>query len=87
MKFGENLTVPKNTPRSAGLRDGFIFVVLQSGADLRFPASVNPRLAAATPAQLDNIELSPFGLHSPDLDEDLSIRGIAQGDYGQERKS
>lgn len=72
-----------DTPRSAGFRDGFIFVVLQSGAELRFPASANPRLAAGTPAQLNNIELSPFGLHWPDLDEDLSIRGIAQGDYGQ----
>jgi uncharacterized protein DUF2442 len=74
-----------DTPRSAGFRDGFIFVVLQSGAELRFPASENPRLAHATTVQLNNIELSPFGLHWPDLDEDLSIRGIAQGDYGQER--
>jgi hypothetical protein len=56
-------------------------------AELRFSASENPRLAHATPAQLSNIELSPFGLHWPDLDEDLPIRGIAQGDYGQERKS
>jgi Protein of unknown function (DUF2442) len=72
-----------DTPRSAGFRDGFIFVVLHSGAELRFPAAENPRLAHATSAQLQNIELSPFGLHWPDLDEDLSIRGIAQGDYGQ----
>jgi len=75
-----------DTPSSAGFRDGSIFVVLQSGAELRFPASANPRLAAGTPAQLNNIELSPFGLHWPDLDEDLSIRGIAQGDFGQGRK-
>jgi uncharacterized protein DUF2442 len=76
-----------DAPRSAGFRDGFIFVVLQSGAELRFRPSANPRLAGATPAQLNNIELSPFGLHWPDLDEDLSIRGIAQGDYGQRPKS
>lgn len=73
-------------PHSSGFRDGFIFVVLQSGAELRFPASANPRLAAGTPAQLNNIELSPFGLHWPDLNEDLSIRGIARGDYGQGQK-
>jgi hypothetical protein len=72
-----------DTPRSAGFRDGLIFVVLQSGAELSFPAADNPRLANATEAQLQNIELSPFGLHWPDLDEDLSIRGIAHGDYGQ----
>jgi hypothetical protein len=76
-----------DTPCSAGFRDGLIIVVLQSGAELSFPIAANPRLAAATPAQLNHIELSPFGLHWPDLDEDLSIRGIAQGDYGQPRKS
>jgi Protein of unknown function (DUF2442) len=72
-----------DTPRSAGFRDGFIFLILQSSAELRFPAAENPRLARAISAQLQNIELSPFGLHWPDLEEDLSIRGIAQGDYGR----
>jgi hypothetical protein len=76
-----------DTPRSAGFRDGLIFVVLQSGAELRFPASENPRLAHATPAQLNNIELSPFGLHWPDLDEDLSVQGILEGDYGQHQET
>lgn len=75
-----------NAPRSAGFRDGFIVVVLQSGAELRFRAADNPRLARATPAQLNKIELSAFGLHWPDLNEDLSIRGIARGDHGQPRK-
>ena len=72
-----------DTPRSAGFRDGLIFVVLESETKLQFRAADNPRLASATPAQLNNIELSPCGLHWPDLDEDLSIRGIAQGDFGQ----
>ena len=75
-----------DTPRSAGFRDGQIFVVLESGTKLQFRAADNPRLAHATPAQLNNIELSPFGLHWPDLDEDLSIRGIAQGNFGQRQK-
>jgi Protein of unknown function (DUF2442) len=74
-----------DTPRSAGFRDGWIFVVLESGTKFQFRAADNPRLAAATAAQLSNIELSPFGLHWPDLDEDLSIRGIARGDFGQRR--
>jgi hypothetical protein len=80
------MSSPIDTPRSAGFRDGTIFVVLQSGAELRFPVSANPRLAAAAPAHLNNIELSRFGLHWPDLDEDLSIRGIAQCDYGQRQQ-
>jgi len=75
-----------DTPRSAGFRDGQIFVVLESGTRLEFRPADNPRLARATPEQLGNIKLSPFGLHWPDLDEDLSIRGIAQGDFGQGRR-
>ena len=69
--------------QEALFRDGFIVVTLKSGAEIRFPVAENPRLAHGTAEQLNNIELSPFGLHWPDLDEDLSFRGIANGDYGQ----
>ena len=74
-----------DTARSAVFRDGQIVISLVSGAKIQFPVAENPRLARGTPEQLNNIELSPFGLHWPDLDEDLSLRGIAQGDYGQSR--
>lgn len=72
-----------DTARSASYREGSIVIVMQSGKELRFPVSDNPRLAKGTADQLNNIELSPFGIHWPDLDEDLSFRGIADGDYGQ----
>jgi hypothetical protein len=74
-----------DTARSARFEDGFIVISMQSGAQLRFPVSENPRLAKGTPSQLNNIELSPFGLHWPDLDEDLSFRGISKGYYGKSR--
>ncbi len=60
-----------------------IIVTMKSGVEIRFPIAGNPRLAAGTPQQLNHIEISPFGLHWPDLDEDLSFRGIMEGDYGQ----
>jgi hypothetical protein len=69
---------------NASYRDGQIVIVMRSGKELRFPASANPRLAKGTREQLNHIELSPFGIHWPDLDEDLSFRGIADGDYGQQ---
>ena len=69
--------------QAASFRDGFIVVTMESGAEIRFPVAENPRLAHGTAEQLNNIQLSPFGLHWPDLDEDLSFRGLAQGDYGQ----
>ena len=67
-------------------RDGHIVVTMRSGAQVQFPVAENPRLARGTEKQLNNIEISPFGLHWPDLDEDLSLRGILQGDHGQHQK-
>ncbi len=70
-------------PLRATHRHGEIHVWMESGLELAFPVAGNPRLEKGSPSELDNIELSPFGLHWPDLDEDLSIRGILAGDYGQ----
>jgi hypothetical protein len=69
----------------AGYQDAYIVVSMESGVEIRFPISGNPRLVRGTPEQLNNIEVSPFGLHWPDLDEDLSFRGLLEGDYGQRR--
>ncbi len=71
--------------RTACFRDGEIVIYMKSGAKLCFPVEKNLRLAKGTAKQLNNIEISPFGIHWPDLDEDLSFRGIASGDYGQRR--
>jgi len=60
-----------------------IVLTMQSGTEVAFPVRQNPRLSHGTACQLSNIEISPFGLHWPDLDEDLSIRGIVAGDFGQ----
>jgi hypothetical protein len=75
-----------DTVRSASFHDDFIIVAMESGVEIRFPVAENPRLAVGTAEQLNHIEVSPFGLHWPDLDEDLSFRGLLQGDYGQHRK-
>jgi hypothetical protein len=72
--------------RSAAHESGEIIVRMESGAEIRFPVAENPRLARGTHRQLNHIEISPFGLHWPDLDEDLSFRGLLEGDYGQPRQ-
>lgn len=71
-----------DTPVSARHLDGMILVVLESGMEFSFPCSAYPRLEAGAPAARANIELSPMGLHWPDLDEDLSIRGLLR-EHGQ----
>jgi hypothetical protein len=73
--------------KSASYQDGRIFITMQSGVEIRFPIAENPRLAQGTQEQLNHIEISPFGLHWPDLDEDLSFRGLWEGDYGQKNRS
>lgn len=71
--------------KSAVYLDGHIVVIMESELEIRFPVVGNPRLANGTPQQLNNIEVSHFGLHWPDLDEDLSFAGLLQGNYGQSR--
>lgn len=70
-------------PVAARHQDGKIYVHMESGLELAFPVQGNPRLQGKPHDQLNRIELSPMGLHWPDLDEDLSIQGILAGDYGQ----
>jgi len=62
---------------------GWIVIRMESGTEIRFPAVENPRLAVGTPEQLNHIEISPFGVHWPDLDEDLSFDGLLNGNHGQ----
>jgi hypothetical protein len=73
--------------KAAVYRDGEIVITRASGGEISFPIAGNPRLAKGSEQQLKNIEVSPFGLHWPDLDEDLSFRGILNGDYGQDTRS
>jgi hypothetical protein len=61
-----------------------VVIAMPGGLEIHFPAARNPRLAKGNDAQLANITVSPFGLHWPDLDEDLSFAGLCAGDYGQQ---
>ena len=63
--------------------DGHVIVTMGAGVEIRFPIAGNPRLSKGTLQQLNRIEISPYGLHWPDLDEDLSFSGLLAGDYGQ----
>ena len=80
------MNILADSARSAKHLNGLIVVRMESGTRIHFPVAENPRLARGTPQQLNNIEISPFGLHWPDLDEDLSFRGLLEGDHGQFQK-
>lgn len=59
---------------------------MESGLEIAFPIAGNEKLNGKSESELNNIELSPFGLHWPDLDEDLSIEGIVAGRYSRPRR-
>ena len=81
------MSILTDNAHSVVYRDGEIIVSMQSGVEIGFRVTENPRLARGTPAQLQNVEISPFGVHWPDLDEDLSFRGLLAGDYGQKQNA
>jgi len=77
------MTTLINKPVKAFHREGRIHVLMESGLEITFPIAGNERLNGRDLESLNNIEISPFGLHWPDLDEDLSIEGILAGRYGK----
>ena len=80
------MSVSAENTRSAYFAEGFVIINLEDGAQISFPVANNPRLAKASPEQLNHIELSPYGIHWPDLDEALSFAGLARGGFGHPGK-
>ena len=56
-------------------------VSLRDGRKISVPLSWYPRLLKATPAQRNHWELAGagYGIHWPDIDEDLSTEGMLRG--------
>lgn len=56
-------------------------VDLADGRTVSTPLAWYPRLLHATPAQRNNFVVSAagFGIHWPDVDEDLSVHGMLAG--------
>jgi hypothetical protein len=75
-----------DTPKTARYEAGRIVIEMAGGDVVSFPVNVSERLKRGTPGQLSEIELSPFGLHWPQLDEDLSIRGILAGQQADQAR-
>jgi len=63
--------------------EGHISVRYADGVEIRFPVAVNRRLRGQAEPKLSHIEIGHFGLHWPELDEDLSHAGLRAGRFGQ----
>lgn len=66
---------------SATVADDMLSLFLEDGRIVSVPIAFYWRLADATARQLQRFEILPNrrGLHWPDLDEDISIRGVLDG--------
>jgi hypothetical protein len=54
----------------------YVFIETDIGHIVGNPLSWFPRLLNANTKQRNNFEISPFGVHWPDVDEDLSLEGF-----------
>jgi hypothetical protein len=54
-------------------------VDLVDGRTISAPLTWYPRLAHGTAGERANFEIGAYGLHWPDLDEDVSIKGLLLG--------
>jgi len=60
--------------------DDSLSVDLMDGRTIRVPLAWYPRLWNATARQRENWErVGPYGIHWPDVDEDLSTEGLLRG--------
>lgn len=76
-------TVVTNEPlaQSVEVTDHLITVHLNDGRTISVPLAWSWRLSDATPSQRRKFELigNGQGIHWPDLDEDISVRGMLEG--------
>ncbi|MGH9204607.1 MAG: DUF2442 domain-containing protein [Vicinamibacterales bacterium] len=72
---------PGERVKSVRFRDEALVVDLLDGRTISVPLVWYPRLLAATPAQRANWRVAGggFGIHWPDIDEDLSTDGLLRG--------
>ena len=61
--------------------DDTLSVDLEDGRTISVPLGWYPRLAQGTPAERANFQISGagYGVHWPDLDEDIGVEGLLLG--------
>jgi hypothetical protein len=69
---------------SVDVTDDTLTVELEDGRTIAVPLVWYPRLVHGTARERKNVEIGAFGLHWPDLDEDISIRGLLVGNKSGE---
>jgi hypothetical protein len=78
-----SVVVTLSLPRITGVSvtDDTLSVDLEDGRSISLPIGWYPRLAHGTSVERANVQIAGagFGLHWPDLDEDIGVEGILLG--------
>ena len=69
--------------------DDTLSVDLEDGRTIAIPIGWYPRLAYGTPTERANFQISGagYGIHWPDLDEDIGVEGILLGKKSSESQA
>ncbi len=70
-----------NRVLNVSVTDDTLSVDLEDGRTIAIPIGWYPRLAHGTSAECANLQISGagYGLHWPDLDEDIGVEGLLLG--------
>lgn len=71
------------------ISDDTLAVDLEDGRTIAVPIGWYPRLAYGTPAERANFRISGagYGIHWPDLDEDIGVEGLILGKKSSESQT
>lgn len=67
------------SPKKVWFDEASLWVELSDARTIGVPLAWFPRLLSASPAQREAFELSAFGIHWEELDEDISVQGLLEG--------
>jgi Protein of unknown function (DUF2442) len=73
------IEVENARPVAAHCDDRHLVVTLADGRVLQAPLWWYPRLLSATADRRAVLELSPLGVHWPEIDEDISVASMLRG--------
>ena len=88
MNSVEAILTPTKAVRVA-VSDDTLTVDLEDGRTISVPIVWYPRLAYATPLERSNFEIAGagYGIHWPDLDEDIGVDGLLLGKRSTESQA
>lgn len=74
---------------NVNVTDDTLSVDLEDGRTIAIPIGWYPRLAYGTPVERANFQISSagYGIHWPDLDEDIGVEGLLLGKKSSESRT